>query len=189
MEGAAAEWLFVIALWLVLHVREQSFKDLGVLRFGTWSSWAVALSFAALSIGSNLRLFPQMHIPMLYAFVPRGFHLSAALLMGITAGFCEEVLFRAFLMNEFAQAGYGNVMQVLIPGCAFGLSHAGYVNHGVIAWLGIALPTVFLGMMWGIAYLLGRRALVPVVVAHFLNDATALPWIVFFMMAGPSVRT
>ena len=42
--------------------------------------------------------------------MPPGFHLVAALLLGITAGFCEEVLFRAFLMTEFAnqlqKAGY-----------------------------------------------------------------------------------
>ncbi len=109
--------------------------------------------------------------------------------MGITAGFCEEVLFRAFLMTEFANAGYGNVMQVLMPGIAFGLAHAGYLNQGLVVWLGIMLPTTFLGMMWGIAYLLGRRGLLPVMVAHFLNDSTALPWIAFFMTAGSMGRT
>jgi len=38
--------------------------------------------------------------------------------------------------------------------------------------------------MWGIAYLVGGRSLVPAIVAHFLNDATALPWITFFMLTG-----
>jgi hypothetical protein len=76
----------------------------------------MALLFAALSIGSNLRFLPRMHIPISYAFMPPGFHLAAALLLGITAGFREEVLFRAFLMTEFANAGYGKVMQVLMPG-------------------------------------------------------------------------
>lgn len=94
------------------------------------------------------------------------------------------MLFRAFLMTEFANAGYGKVMQVLIPGLAFGLAHAGYLNQGLLVWLGIMLPTMFLGMMWGIAYLLGRRSLVPALTAHFLNDATALPWIVFFMVTA-----
>ena len=41
-------------------------------------------------------------------------------------------------------------------------------------------------MMWGIAYLLARRSLVPVIVARFLNDATALPWITFFMVTARS---
>lgn len=182
--GVVVEWLFVIVLWFALRSRGLSFKDLGVWRLGTWPGWIVALLFAALSIGSNLRFLPRMHIPISYAFLPPGFHLFAALLLGITAGFCEEVLFRAFLMTEFANAGYGKVMQVLIPGLAFGLAHAGYLNQGLLVWLGIMLPTMFLGMMWGIAYLLGRRSLVPALTAHFLNDATALPWIVFFMVTA-----
>ena len=126
-----------------------------------------------------------MHVPISYAFVPHGFHLFAALILGVTAGFCEEVLFRAFLMTQFAKAGYGKTIQVLIPGLAFGLAHAGYLNQGFLVWLGIVLPTAFLGMMWGVAYLLGSQSLLPTIVAHFLNDATALPWIVFFMMTNP----
>ncbi len=187
--GAIVEWAFVVAVWFLLRTRGSSLGDIGVWRLGRWSGWVIALLFAALSIGSNLRFLPRMHIPISYAFMPPGFHLVAALLMGITAGFCEEVLFRAFLMTEFANAGYGNVMQVLMPGIAFGLAHAGYLNQGLVVWLGIMLPTTFLGMMWGIAYLLGRRGLLPVMVAHFLNDSTALPWIAFFMTAGSMGRT
>jgi membrane protease YdiL (CAAX protease family) len=85
------------------------------------------------------------------------------------------VLFRGFLMTEFAKAGYGKAIQVLVPGFAFGLAHAGYLNQGILVWLGIMLPTMFLGMIWGVAYLMGRRSLVPTVVADSLNDATALP--------------
>jgi len=151
---------------------------------GTWPGWVLALSRAALSIASNLRLFPRMHVPVSAAFLPHGFHLFAALTLGITAGFCEEVLFRGFLMTQFSSAGYRKTVQVLVPGAAFGLSHAGYLNQGFLVWLGIMVPTAFLGMMWGIAYLLGRRSLVPTVIAHFLNDATALPWIVFFMVTA-----
>ena len=176
-----AEWAFVIALWFVLQNRRSSFRELGVWRFGTWAGWLVALVFAALSIGSNLRFLPRMGVPISDAFMPTGFHLVASLMLGITAGFCEEVLFRGYLMTEFANAGYGKAMQVLIPGLAFGLGHAGFLNLGIVAWLGIVLPTAFLGMMWGIAYLLGRRSLVPTMVAHFLNDATALPWLAFMM--------
>lgn len=187
--GVIVEWFFVGAVWVILRTRGSSFTDIGVWRFGTWPAWVMALLFTALSIGSNLRLLPRMHIPVLYAFMPPGFHLVAALLLGITAGFCEEVLFRAFLMTEFANAGYGKVMQVLMPGIAFGLAHAGYLNQGFLPWLGIMLPTAFLGMMWGISYLLGRRSLLPAMVAHFLNDATALPWIAFFMVTGSLGRS
>ena len=182
--GLITEWCFVIALWLLVRKRGSSFRNLGVWRLGTLSAWLVALAFAALSIASNLRFLPRMHIPLAFAFFPPGYHFTAALLMGVTAGFCEEVMFRAFLMSEFASAGFGRIVQVIAPGMAFGLSHAGYISQGLLPWLGIMVPTAFLGMMWGVAYLLGRRSLVPTMVAHFLNDATALPWITFFMVTG-----
>ena len=103
--GVIVEWSFVIVLWFLLRTRGYSFKDLGVWRLGTWPAWVIALLLAALTIGSNLRFLPRMHVPISSAFLPRGFHLVAAILLGITAGFCEEVLFRAFLMTEFAEAG------------------------------------------------------------------------------------
>ena len=182
--GLLAEWLFVVALWFTLRNRGLSFSDLGVWSSGTWAGWLLALALAALSITSNLRFLPRMHIPISYAFLPRGFHLYAALGLGITAGFCEEVLFRAFLMTEFAKAGYRKAAQVIIPGVGFGFAHTGYSSYGLLAAVGIMVPTAFLGMMWGVAYLLGRRSLVPCIVAHFLNDSTALPWILFFMISS-----
>jgi membrane protease YdiL (CAAX protease family) len=181
--GLIGEWLFVISLWLVLRRRNQSFRDLGTWRFGNWAAWGLALLLAGLSIGNNLRFLPRMHIPIVEAFAPRGLHLAAAIALGITAGFCEEVLFRGFLMTEFASAGYGKVPQVILPGIAFGFAHLGYTVHGIIAAAGIMVPTALLGMMWGVAYLLGGKALVPCIVAHFLNDSTALPWILFFLFS------
>ena len=139
-EGAVVLWSFVIVLWFVLRGRGLSFHALGVWRLGTWPPWVVALLFTALSTGSNLRFLPRMHVPISYAFFPPGLHLPAALIIGITGGFCEEVLYRAFLMTEFANAGYGKAMQVLIPGLAFGLSHAGYLNQGFLPWLGLMVP-------------------------------------------------
>jgi len=87
-------------------------------------------------------------------------------------------------MTDFARAGYGKTIQVVVPGLAFGLAHAGYLNQGFVPWLGLMLPIALMGMMWGTAYLLGRRSLVPAIVTHFLNSATAVPWILFFMVTG-----
>ena len=183
-EGAFVLWSLVIGLWLVLRNPGFSFGDLGVWRLGTWPAWVVVLLIAALSISSNLRFLPRMHIPISYAFWRPGLHLPVALIIGVTGGFCEEVLFRAFLMTEFGMAGYSGATQVIVPGFAFGLSHAGYLDQGFLPWLGLMLPTAFIGMVWGIAYLVGRRSLVPAIVAHFLNSATAVPWILFFMVTA-----
>ena len=147
--GLIGEWLSMIALWLLLMRRNQSFRGLGTWKFGTRMAWALALALAGLSVGSNLRFLPRMHIPIHYAFAPRGVHLVAALALGITAGFCEEVLFRGFLMTEFARAGYGRAAQVILPGIAFGFAHLGYSVHGIMAAIEIMVPTALLGMMWG----------------------------------------
>lgn len=182
--GVIAEWICVVAVWLYLRANNESFSDLGAWRAGNWAGWSLALSVAALTIASNLRFLPRMGVPISYAFAPRGFHLIVALATGITAGFCEEILFRGLLMTDFSKAGYGKSAQVILPGISFGFSHLGYTVHGFIAGAGIMIPTAILGMLWGIAYLLGRRGLLPCMVAHFLNDATALPWIGFFMFRG-----
>ncbi len=182
--GVIAEWIFVCAAWVFLRANRESFSSLGVWGVGNWAGWTLALLAAALTIAGNLRFFPRFGIPISYAFAPRGAHLIAALATGITAGFCEEVLFRALLMTDFKRAGFGKAAQVILPGIAFGFSHLGYTVHGFLAGAGIMIPTAILGMLWGVAYLLGRRGLVPCMVAHFLNDATALSWIGFFMFKG-----
>lgn len=182
--GVIAEWILVAGAWFFLRQRNETFGEFGTWKLGHWAGWVFALSFAGLSIVSNLRFLPRMGVPISAAFAPSGSHLVAALALGITAGFCEELLFRGLLMTDFARSGYGKAPQVILPGIAFGLSHLGYSGHGLLAGIGIMVPTAILGMLWGIAYLLGRRGLLPCMVAHFLNDATALPWIGFFMFKG-----
>ena len=179
-----AEWVFVLGAILVVRHRGESLREIGLWRRSNWAGWISALAFAAITIASNLRFFPRMGIPIHYAFAPTGFHLAASLLTGVTAGFCEEVLFRGLLMTHFAKAGYSRTAQVIVPGISFGFSHLRYAVHGFVAAAGIMVPTAVLGMLWGISYLLGRRALLPCMVAHFLNDATALSWLGFFMFKG-----
>jgi len=53
-------------------------------------------------------------------------------------------------MAQFSRAGYEKTVQVLVRGAAFGLAHDGCLNQGSLVWLGIMVPTAFLGMMWGI---------------------------------------
>jgi membrane protease YdiL (CAAX protease family) len=108
--AVAAEWVFVLAAWLSLRSRHQSLGDLGAWKLGNWAGWSFALLFAGLAIASNLRFLPRMGIPISDAFAPTGFHLAASLATGITAGFCEEIIFRGVLMTDFAQAGYGKVI-------------------------------------------------------------------------------
>jgi hypothetical protein len=74
-----AEWLFVIAAWLFVRHRHESFRECSAWSIGNWAGWSFALLFAALAIAGNLRFFPRMGMPLSYAFAPRGFHLVASL--------------------------------------------------------------------------------------------------------------
>ena len=58
-----AEWLFVLGVVLVLRQRQLSLKDIGVWRVGSWKAWVLALAFAALSIGGNLRFLLRRVYP------------------------------------------------------------------------------------------------------------------------------
>jgi membrane protease YdiL (CAAX protease family) len=155
--GVIVEWAFVAATWLTLRKRRSSFADLGVE-----SRYMVRLDCGVDILRVVRRkqpaLLPTMGVPISSAFMPQGFHLYAALILGITAGFCEELLFRAFLMTEFRNGGFSGAIQIIIPGIAFGLAHSGYSNLGVVAVIGIMVPTAVLGMIWGIAYRLDAAA-------------------------------
>jgi len=179
----SAEWIVVLVLLALLHSRGETLRDLDTWHWGTWLAWVIALGIALLSVANGLRILPRLGIPRSAIFQPTLFHIYAALLIGITAGFCEEVIFRGFMMTEFARMGYGKLVQVVVPGFFFGLAHLAFLKHGVGVAVGVMVPTAIMGMIWGTAYLAGRRSLLPCMVAHFLNDSTALPWILFFMVS------
>jgi membrane protease YdiL (CAAX protease family) len=177
-----AEWLMVLGVWFILKSRGETFRTLGLWRWGTWYAWVLAIGLAVLTISNNVHLLQRFGIPAHSVFLPTGFHLYAAVVIGVTAGFCEEIIFRGYMMTEFARMGYGKVLQVIAPGLFFGLMHMSAIKTGGVAQgLSLMISVAILGMLWGIAYLLGRRSLMPTIAAHFLNDFTGVSWMLFLM--------
>ncbi|MDE3111139.1 MAG: CPBP family intramembrane metalloprotease [Acidobacteriota bacterium] len=174
------EWLVMAAFLVWWKPTRARMAEVGFARAGTISAWFVALGITFLSVLNGVNLLRRFGIPISNLWLLSGYHIYAALLMGSTAAFCEETIFRGFLMTEYAKAGYGKASQVVIPGLFFGVAHLAILEHGVAAGLGTIIPTAIMGMIWGVAFLLGRRSVLPTVVAHFINDATVLPWILFF---------
>jgi membrane protease YdiL (CAAX protease family) len=86
--------------------------------------------------------------------------------VGITAGICEEVLYRGFLINYLAFAlepnRFGLLMAVSLPAMVFGISH---LYQG---WEAV-FKIVLLSLVFGALFVLTGSLLLPVVL-HILVD-------------------
>jgi membrane protease YdiL (CAAX protease family) len=100
------------------------------------------------------RIFPQSGVEMLPFFA-----------LALTAGICEEFLYRGFAIGAFLRAGLPVWEAVLISSFLFGLAHL-YQGYGG------AVGTMLLGGLFGAARIT-YRSLVPVVCWHFAVDLTA----------------
>jgi uncharacterized protein len=84
------------------------------------------------------------------------------ILLSLTAGFCEEVIYRGYLQRQFSALTHSFVGGIGLQAIAFGLSHG---NQGRKEILLIAVYGVCFGLLahW-------RRSLRPGMLAHALQD-------------------
>jgi membrane protease YdiL (CAAX protease family) len=98
------------------------------------------------------RIFPQSDAEKLVYFA-----------LALTAGLCEEFLYRGFTMAALARAGFPVWAAVVASSALFGLAHLYQGRRGVLA-------TLAFGILFGIARI-AYGSLVPVVVWHATVDA------------------
>jgi membrane protease YdiL (CAAX protease family) len=92
--------------------------------------------------------------------------LPLALAFGLTAGYREELYFRAYLLGRFEQTGIPRAAGVAVSTALFALGH---LYEGV---LGVALA-IIMGLYFSLVYLRSRSLHVPAV-AHGLFNAALL---------------
>jgi membrane protease YdiL (CAAX protease family) len=85
--------------------------------------------------------------------------------VAISAGVCEEIVFRGYLQRQFRALSGSAVIAVLLQAMVFGVSH---VYQGVR----LALMVVIYGMLFGVLAL-WRRSLRPGIIAHAWSDIAA----------------
>jgi len=90
--------------------------------------------------------------------------LPLALAFGLTAGYREELYFRAYLLGRFEQAGVPRAAGVAAATALFALGH---LYEGV---LGVAFAFV-MGLYFSVVYLRSRSLHVPAVAHGLLNAA------------------
>lgn len=158
-----ALWAAVV-LWWWLHHKTAKFRDLYLTRTNRIGSdvaigmalgvlWVAAYALLDVVSWQEMSSFDRTKL----ASVPAS----------LSAGFCEEFLYRGFLFWLLAAAGAGKGLRLIVTSCAFGLAHCFWGPWGML-W------TTVLGSTFGLA-VLWRGNVWPAVVAHTLLDLCIEP--------------
>ena len=137
---------------------------------GTWITVAVVLALIAFMSYQAWTLVrhPEVHPPVLEQletaapFLPRNRKESSWFLgTAITAGICEEIMFRGFLI-AYGSVWFGAWGAVVATSLAFGLGHAYQGKTG-------AIKTTIAGLVGGALYLIGGTLFLPVLLHAFVD--------------------
>jgi membrane protease YdiL (CAAX protease family) len=185
------DWVELLAMIVILRLRGQTLADIGWPKRASWRGWFAAFVATAIYVGFAAAGPMLKGAPLLTDWSV--FRIATGLGVGITAGFCEEAMFRGFVMTQAQQGGAPLSVQVLLSAILFGAAHAGWGGIGAahFSWgaaIGASVSTAILGLMLAITYALGRRSLLPVVAAHGIMDMILEPWLLLFAIGGGFAR-
>lgn len=168
------EWLlflFVLAgvryfgapIWTVLGARWRSFRevfrDLGIAA-GFWVVTYIVLAVLAFL----LRI--AAHGPDLRYMLPhRGAELAWWIALSLTAGVCEEAIFRGYLQRQFLALTKSAPAAIALSAAVFGAAHA------YQGWRKVVLIALFGAMFGYLAH--WRRSVRPGMIAHAFQDGAS----------------
>lgn len=128
---------------------------IAVVMFFVYQTWGLTKSEAAQdAVRSQIRRIS----PILPRSVPQ---LGSFALLAITAGICEEILFRGYLIG-YLQSYSDLWTALLVSSLMFGLAHAYQGPRGV-------LQSLVAGLIFGLLYLFSGSLLVPILL-HITVD-------------------
>jgi membrane protease YdiL (CAAX protease family) len=166
---------------LFMRLMNRDWADYGLKSIATWKAVLLVLVVAIATIA----LMKFALIPLFKAIAPvrpdigylmpvrgnlPGF-LFVLLVVWTTAAFGEELIFRGFVLNELAGLLGGSEgarwTAAIATGVLFGVGHLHQGLSGVLA-------SGATGCIFGAAYLLLRRNLYPLIIAHGLVDTLSI---------------
>jgi hypothetical protein len=166
-----AEWALSFYVWLGgLIPGATRLRD---LVGGRWSSWKDVLRdigigaafwvvFAAAGIFMNFLLGPS-YVETLGFVNPRGaVEVTLWVMMSMTAGFCEELIFRGYLQKQFLALTGSAALAVLAQAVLFGVCHW-YQGSKLV------ITIMVLGLLYGILAH-WRKSLRPGMISHAWSD-------------------
>ena len=183
---AAGPIVIVIALivaTLFLRREGSSWREVGLRLPSTGKGWVALAALTLLALAASLGLASAV-TPLLLpeggpdvsAFDALKGNLIAFLLVLVfiawgTAAFGEEMLARGFLITRIETLfGGGRTAlwsAVVLQAVIFGLAHSYQGLYGIVL-------TGLVGLVMGVVYVLGKRWLLPVILAHGLIDTISL---------------
>lgn len=164
----AFQWCATLVVAWRAWARGLSAEQLGLLSRGTrvWVSAAVGLLVVSSLHWLNLRRVGRLPPAgrgrvqqVAERILPRNareFFVYASL--AVTAGICEEFLYRGFVMAVLARAGFALWTVVLLSSMFFGLAHVYQGRAGFVS-------TLFVGVVFALARI-ACDSLIPVMVWH-----------------------
>ena len=171
LSAMAMEWGLVLYVWrgglrrsgtklsALIGGKWASAKDVGVdcgLALGLLAGWTL------ISMAWN-RWFGAGHAASIQSYLPqRALEILLWIGVSISAGFCEELVFRGYFQKQFESFTHSRWLALLLQAVLFGIGH-GY--QGIEACLKIACFGGLFGLL-----ALWRKSLRPGMVAHAWTD-------------------
>jgi|GEM_PF-1262434 len=179
-------WLLFGAACVILRLRGQNLHSIGWKMSSSIWGWLLGFAFGVLYAGFTVMGMIQAGAPVLTDWSL--FRILVALGIGISAGICEEAVFRGFVMTQANDGGAHWTVQILLSAILFGLAHMGWGGlNGHIQMaqmIGAMVATAVLGLMLAITYLASGRSLTPVIIAHATIDMVVEPWLLLYAVTG-----
>ncbi len=146
---------FTVGLWWLMQKREKSFADL----FGTRTDSFLKDFLIGLLLGGFwAAVYGLIGWPSFSSMFVLNFEKLKSVPVSLSAGFCEEFLFRGFVILMIASAGGTQRSQIIWSSLAFGAAHLFWGPVGM-------LFTVAFGVTFAIVRI-KRGSVWPAVVAH-----------------------
>jgi len=137
--------------------------DVGIA-FGYWICAGAVLAALSYVLGLTSPAQVEEARKQLGALMPQtGLEAAIWIALSATAGFCEEILFRGYLLRQFRAATRSIVVAIVLQAVVFGIAHAYQGGRRIIL---IAAYGVLFGMLaaW-------RKSLRPGMIGHALQDS------------------
>ena len=172
--GVFGQWLFTITALAIWATQGRSWKSLGLAELRGWQLGLgigivlASIGLLVLQLWSVLRLPAERRVaarPKLGSLTFMLPHTAREqgwfVTLSLTAGFCEELLYRGYL-PWFFTPWLGRPVAMLVVVLAFGISHL-YQGRG-----GAIKATIAGAVMAGMV--LATGSLIPAMIAHALTD-------------------